>query len=295
MSIQNTLVKAFLRLTNYKKKQERLSFEEKQAENLPEPPVGMADKFAWETVAVDDAKAVWLGPENKPNGVLVYLHGGSYISGAFKEQWQYLADLCGRTKMAALLIDYKLAPQNPFPAGLDDVLNIVETLSITGDLPEKWFLLGDSAGAGLAVAVFYELREAGISLPKKMILMAGWFDLTVETPEIRQHSGIDPMFSFKKHIESANSYVGREDPKNPLISPLFGDVRNLPPTLMQCGTADLLVWENRRFYQKCLDASVDVRYEEYPNLFHDFMMIGFLPEARKARQSQAEFLLNSNI
>lgn len=294
MSFQNILVKAFLRLTNYKKRRSKLSFEERQAENLPKPPEKIADKFAFEMVAVDGAKAVWLSKENSPKGVLVYLHGGSYNAGAFKEQWQYLAEMCERTKMAALLVDYRLAPQNPFPAGLDDVLLILETLSAIGDLPEKWFLLGDSAGAGLAVAVFYELRDAGISLPQKMILMSGWFDLTIENPEIQKNPGIDPMLSFERMIESAKVYIGREDAKNPLISPLFGDVSSFPPTLMQCGTADLLVWENRQFYQKCLDAGVDVKYEEYPNLFHDFMMIAFLPETRKARQSQIEFLLSLN-
>jgi len=292
MSFQNTFVKAFLRLTNYKKRQAKLSFEERQKENLPKPPEDIAEKLTSETVEVDGARAVWLNAENKANGVLVYLHGGSYNAGAFKEQWQYLAEISEKMRMAALLIDYKLAPQNPFPAGLDDVLIIVETFSATGDLPEKWFLLGDSAGAGLAVAAFYALREAQISLPEKMILMSGWFDLTISIPEIRQNPNIDPMLTFERMVESAKVYAGSEDAKNPLISPLFGDVRAFPPTLMQCGTADLLVWENRKFYQKCLDAGVAVKYEEYPKLFHDFMMIAFLPEAREARQSQIEFLLS---
>lgn len=292
MSLQNILVKTFLRLTNYKIKQEKLSLEERQKENLPNPPESIANKFAWETVAVDGAKAVWLNKENAKNGVLVYLHGGSYVSGPYKEQWQYLDGMCEKTQMAALLIDYKLAPQNPFPAGLDDVLSILETLSAIGDLPENWFLLGDSAGAGLAVASFYELRDAEISLPKKMILMSGWFDLTMGSSEIQQNPHIDPMLTFNRLVESANVYIGSEDVKNPLVSPLYGDVADLPPTLMQCGTADLLVWENRKFYQKCLDAGVDVRYEEHPNLFHDFMMVAFLPEAKNARKSQVEFLLS---
>ncbi len=295
MSIQNTLVKAFLRLTNYKKRRGKLSIAERQSENLPAPPAHITKKIACEMVAVDCAKAVWLDREKSKNGVLVYLHGGSYNAGAFKIQWEYLADLCERTKMAALLIDYRLAPQNPFPAGLDDALSIVETLSATGDLPENWYLLGDSAGGGLAVAVFYELRAAEISLPKKIILMSGWFDLTIESPEIRENPNLDPMLSIERMVESAEMYIGEDDAKNVLISPLFGDVRDLPPTLMQCGTADLLIWENRKFYQKCRAAGLDVRYEEYPNLFHDFMMVGFLPETKSARESQTEFLLASKV
>jgi monoterpene epsilon-lactone hydrolase len=295
MSIQNILVKAFLRLTNYKKRQEKRSFEDKQTENLPQPPAALAAKFSCETVAVDGAKAVWLNKENSRSGALVYLHGGSYNAGAFNQQWEYLAEMCEKTGMAALLIDYRLAPQDPFPAGLDDALNILETLSAIGDLPAKWFLLGDSAGAGLAVAVFYELREAELSLPEKMILMSGWFDLSIESPEIRQNPAIDPMLSLERMILSAKVYIGGDTAKNPLISPIFGDLQRFPPVLIQCGTADLLIWENRRFYQKCRDAGVAVIYEEYPKLFHDFMMIGFVPEARTARNSQIEFLCSSNI
>ncbi len=290
MSIQNVFVKAFLRLTNYNKRQERLSYEEKQKENLSKPPEKIASRFNWEMVAVDGANAVWLAKENSANGVIVYLHGGSYTSGPFAVQWEYLADLCARTKMTALLIDYRLAPQNPFPAGLDDCLVILETLAAIGDLPDKWFLAGDSAGAGLAVATVFELRDAGIALPKKLILMAGGFDMTLTNPEIQKNPRLDPLLSYKRLLDSANAYVAQDNAKNPLISPLFGDVRGLPPTLIQCGTADLLVWDNRLFYQKCLDAGVAVKYEEYENAFHDFMMVAFLPEARTARQSQTEFL-----
>ncbi|HEY0459151.1 MAG TPA: alpha/beta hydrolase [Pyrinomonadaceae bacterium] len=292
MSFQNLLVKVFLRLSNYKKRREKLSFEEKQAENVPDAPPRIAGEFACETVSVEGAEGVWLARENSGNGVLVYLHGGSYVSGPFAQQWEYLAAMCRLTKMAALLIDYRLAPQNPFPGGLDDCLMLLETLSAIGDLPEKWFLLGDSAGAGLAVAVFYELRDAGISLPQKMILMSGWYDLTVANPEIQKNQNIDPMLSYENIVKSAAAYVGNEDAKNPLISPLFGDAGNLPPTLLQCGTADLLIFENRAFYQKCLQAGARVKYEEYDGLFHDFMMVALLPEARAARKSQVEFLLS---
>lgn len=290
MSLQNLFVKAYLRATFYKKRRARLSVEERQAENRPEPPEKIAAKTERENVSVDGAKAVWLNKKGAANGALVYLHGGSYNAGPFDEQWEYIADMCARTNLAALVIDYRLAPQNPFPAGLDDSLIIIETLLASGDLPEKWFLLGDSAGGGLAAAVCCELRDAGIALPQKLILMSGWYDLTMSSPEIYKNEAIDPMLSVERMTEAADWYRGTENAENPLISPLFADVKNFPPTLMQCGTADLLVWENRRLYQKLKAAGVDARYEEYPKLFHDFMMIGFLPEAQKARRSQAEFL-----
>jgi epsilon-lactone hydrolase len=290
MSIRNRLVIAYMRWKNYKADGDELTLEERQKDNLPAPPAAVAQRAAVEMLSIDGAKAVWLDKQNSENGVLVYLHGESYIAGPFGDQWLYLADMCRRTQMAALLIDYRLAPQNPFPCGLDDVLMIIETLRAIGDLPEKWFLLGDSAGAGLAVAAVYELREMDVSLPKKMILMSGWFDVTLENPDIQKNYHQDPMLSRARLTESANSYVGGDDPKNPLISPLYGDIRILPPTLVQIGTYDMFLWENRLFHRKCLDAKIDVQYEEYPNTFHDFMMVGFLPEAGQARKSQAEFL-----
>lgn len=292
MSVRNTLVKVYMRLTNYKASGDELTLEERQKDNQPEPPAAVAQKTSCEKLEIDGAKAVWLNRQNSKNGVLVYLHGGSYIAGPFSDQWLYLADMCRRTEMAALLIDYRLAPQNPFPRGLDDVITIVKTLRAGGELPEKWFLLGDSAGAGLAMAAVYKLRETDASLPKKLILMSGWFDVTLENPDIEKNYNQDPMLSRKRLTQSANSYVGSDDPKNPLISPLYGDVRHLPPTLIQIGTADIFLWENRALHRKCLDAAINVQYEEYPNTFHDFMMVGFLPEAKKARKSQAKFLLS---
>lgn len=290
MSIRNTLVKAYMRLRNYKSDGDELSLEERQKDNSPAPPAAVSEKMPCEKLETGGARAVWLDRQNSKNGVLVYLHGGSYIAGPFNDQWLYLADMCRRTKMSALLIDYGLAPQNPFPRGLNDVVTIIETLRAAGDLPEKWFLLGDSAGAGLAVAAVYKLRETNENLPKKLILMSGWFDVTLENPDIEKNYNQDPMLSRNRLTESANSYAGDNNPKNPLISPLYGDLAVLPPTLIQIGSSDMFLWDNREFHRKCLDAGVIVQYEEYANAFHDFMMVGFLPEAKKARKSQAEFL-----
>jgi acetyl esterase/lipase len=292
MSIRNTLIVAYMRLKNYKADGDELTLEERQKGSQPEPPAAVAQATLCEKLEIDGARAIWLNRRNSKNGALVYLHGGSYIAGPYGDQWTYLADMCRRTEMAALLIDYRLAPQNPFPRGLDDVITIIKTLRVSDDLPENWFLLGDSAGAGLAAAAVYKLRETNESLPKKLILMSGWFDLTLENPDICKNYNQDPMLSRRRLTESANSYIGDDDPKNPLISPLYGDASLFPPTLIQIGTFDMFLWDNRKLNQKCLDAGINVQYEEYANTFHDFMMVGFLPEAQKARQSQAEFLLS---
>lgn len=188
--------------------------------------------------------------------------------------------------MAGLLIDYRLAPQNPFPCGLNDVLTVLKNLDL-----QNYFILGDSAGGGLTVAACYKLSELGEMMPKKIILMSGWFDVTGDNPAIHLNAESDPMLLYKNLKICGKWYAGEENPKSPLISPIYGDVSILPPTLIQIGTNDLLLWDNRKFYLKCLEAGIEVRYEEYENTFHDFMLVGFLKEAKRARKLQVEFLL----
>ena len=193
---------------------------------------------------------------------------------------------CRSAGMAGLMIDYGFAPQHPFPFGIDEVIELVSRLG----LPENWFFLGDSSGAGMAVSLVFKLRELNKPLPKKLVLMSPWVDLTMENPDIAKTERDDPMMTAKRLSSAAAIYLGDADPRDPLVSPMFGDLTGLPPTLIQMGTADLLLADCRKFYQKCLDAGVDVRYEEVPEVFHDFMMLSFLPEAKRALRSQAEFL-----
>lgn len=286
MSLLNTIAKIYLNREKHRINLHGTSFEERQSKIASEPPNNIAKKGIFEKIEIEGAKATWLNRSNQINGVLVFLHGGSYTSGPYKEHWEYFADMCLRMKMAGILIDYKLAPQYPFPHGLNDVIAILQSLKL-----ENYFLLGDSAGAGLSVATCYKLNELGERLPKKMILMSGCFDVTVENPAIRLNAESDVMLTFKSIHESANAYVVNEDPRNRLISPIYGDVSILPPILIQIGTDDMLLWDNRKFYLKLLDAKIEVQYEEYENTFHDFMIVRFLPEAKKARNSQIEFLL----
>src|SRR5688572_8250639 len=138
MSILNSIVKIYLRREKLKNSLRQVTFEEKQAEIVSEPPVNIAKNC--EKIEVEGVRATWFNQADQKGGVLVFLHGGSYTSGPYKEHWEYFADICRRTNMAGILIDYKLAPQNPFPNGLNDVISILKGLKL-----ENYFLLGDSA------------------------------------------------------------------------------------------------------------------------------------------------------
>lgn len=278
-----TIAKLYARIV-FRKEDEFDSIGTQQKLSLPDPPKRYAARCRKTDIA--GVSCTWIDEANAKNGVLVYLHGGIFYFGPVREHWDYIADIARRAEMAALVIDYGMAPQRPFPAGLDDIVNVAAAL----DPANEWFFLGDSSGAAMAVAAFFALRERNKNLPAKMILMSPWMDVTLENPDIKLNEHEDPMMTVKRMLTAANEYAGQADLKDPLISPMFGEATGLPPILIQIGTSDLLLWDARKFSQKCLDAGVDARYEEYPNGFHDFMMLGFLPESKKALKSQADFL-----
>ena len=286
MSLQNRIAKIYVRLVFREKDEDFDSLKTQRDLSLPEPPKSIRRRC--EPAQIGAAKSFWIDRQNAARGVLIYLHGGAFYFGPVKEHWQYIARISRLAQMAALVIDYRMSPQNPFPAGFDDIIETVTNL----DLPGNLVFVGDSSGGGMCVAAFFRLRELKAKLPKKLILLSPWLDATLENPALELNKHEDAMMTVGRLSKAAGEYVAGDNPKNPLISPMFGDLEGLPPMLIQIGTADLFLWDCRKFYLKCLEADVDVKYEEYPNAFHDFMMLGFLPEAKRALKSQIEFLLS---
>lgn len=285
MSLRMELAKIYVRLV-FKEEGEFDSLKTQMELSLPEPPKGIAKRC--ERMEIGEAKSFWIDKENAKNGVLVYLHGGAFYFGPVKEHWDYIARVARLAKMAALVIDFRMSPEHPFPAALDDIIEAVTNI----DLPANWFFIGDSSGGGMCVSSFFKLKELSASLPKKLILLSPWLDATLENPAIDLNKHEDAFMTVERLLNAAREYCVNDDPKNPLISPMLGSIEGLPPTLIQMGTADLLLWDCRRFYLKCLDARIDVKYEETAGAFHDFMMLPFLPEAKRALRSQVEFLKN---
>jgi epsilon-lactone hydrolase len=285
MSLRMELAKIYVRLVFKEKDDEFDSLKTQRELSLPEPPKNIAKRC--EKVRVGEAKSIWIDKENAPNGVLVYLHGGAFYFGPVKEHWDFISRLSRAANMAALVVDFRMSPQSAFPAAIDDIVETVTKI----DLPANWFFIGDSSGGGMCVSAFFKLKESGaLSLPKKIIMLSPWVDASLENPAIDLNKHDDAFMTVGRLANAAREYVAGADAKDPLISPMYGALEGLPPTLIQQGTADLLLWDSRKFYFKCLDAGIDVRYEEYGNAFHDFMMLPFLPEAKKAVKSQIEFL-----
>lgn len=283
MSLRNSLAKLYVRLV-FRDEGPFDAYKTQKDLNVSEPPRRLASRCR--KAEIGGVNCFWIDEANKANGVLVYLHGGAFYFGPVKEHWDYIQLIARRTGMAALMVDYRLAPQHAYPAALDDILSAV----IESDLPERWFFLGDSSGGGKAVAATFRLKARGFTLPKKIIMMSPWVDATLTNPAINLNAHEDVMMTVERLSNAARAYAPDLNLKDPEISPIFGNVEGLPPVLIQMGTADLLLWDCRKFYLKCLDEGVDVRYEEYQDAFHDFMMLPFLPEAKRAIRSQVEFL-----
>lgn len=283
MSIQNKIAKLYVRFV-FRDDGPFDALKTQRQFNVPDPPRRLRRRT--ELVDHDSIRAFWMDRSNSDRGVLVYLHGGAFYFGPVKEHWQYFAHICRQSGMAGLMIDYGFAPQHPFPVGLDEIVELVSTL----DLPANWFFLGDSSGAGMAVSATFKLRASNGPLPKRLVLMSPWVDVTLQNPGIDSNKHEDVMMTVERLSNAARSYVGGADAADPLISPMFGDLKGLPPVLVQMGTADLLLSDCREFVRKCTNAGVDVRYEEVPDVFHDFMMLGFLPEAKRAIRTQVDFL-----
>ena len=277
-----------MRLINVKRILKRSTDRELHARSIPKPIRSVKRKHAVEKIQVNGCSAYWLSKGKMKNGVLVYLHGGAFVVGPIKWQWEYISDMSLKGDMAALVIDYRQLPDHPFPAGLNDVTHVLMNL-LDNERPDTWFLLGDSAGGNLALATTYQLRDKGYRLPSKLILMSPFLDASLQNPDIDKNEEDDPFLSRDLRT-GKKQYAPDEELYNPLVSPMFGKLEGLPPILLQVGTSEIMLWDSRKFYKKCREAGVEVEYEEYEGMFHAFQIVSMLPEAKEARKAQLKFL-----
>ncbi|HNR02644.1 MAG TPA: alpha/beta hydrolase [Anaerolineaceae bacterium] len=226
-----------------------------------------------------------------PNGaILLYLHGGAYALGSVDTHRALAARLALAADCSALAINYRLAPENPFPAALEDALTSYRWLLSEGYHPSKICLAGDSAGGGLAVAALLMLRDKGEPLPAGAVCFSPWFDLTLSGESMRRNRTMDPVLSRPVLEVYARYYTGENVAHNPYISPLFGDLYGLPPIHLQIGTDEVLLDDSMRFEEKARAAGVDVNLVTWQDMFHVFQLMPFLPQSREALKHAAIFV-----
>jgi epsilon-lactone hydrolase len=244
------------------------------------------------SIMVGDIPAEWVHPiRYSKDHALLYLHGGSYTMGSPALHRDLVHRIARRSGMSAVAIDYRLAPEHPYPAALEDAVFAYHWLLEQGVAPENVAIAGDSAGGGLTLALLMYLRDHGDPLPAAAALLAPWTDLTMSTDSDRELEAIDAQITMHGLLESADAYRGEHDAAEPLISPLFGDLHNLPPLLILAGTDEMLVDDSILFAEKANQAEVDVTLqirEHMGHVYPAFAMI--IPEGRQAIRFAGTFI-----
>jgi monoterpene epsilon-lactone hydrolase len=220
--------------------------------------------------------------------VLFYLHGGGFRLGSLRSHGELAARLGRASGMRVLFPEYRLAPEHPFPAAVEDVLTTWRWLQARHDGPVA--LAGDSAGGGLSMALMVSLRDAGDALPAAAVLMSPHVDMTTSGASVAERVEQDPVLTPAALHQMAADYLGGADPRTPLASPLFASLSGLPPLLIQAGTAELLLSDAERLAQAAIEAGVDARLEVQDGGPHVYQLLRDTPEAAAATRSIAGFL-----
>lgn len=221
--------------------------------------------------------------------VILYLHGGGYTTGSPRTHRALTGHLAVRCRARVFVPDYRLAPEHPFPAGLDDAVAAYRGLLDDGVEPGDVVIAGDSAGGGLAVAAALRLRELGQPLPRALVLFSPLTDLARDYPEVPPAGEV--MLTPAWLRECARHYVATADPGDPLISPVAADLGGLPPTLIQVGTDELLLPDSQRLFERLRSAGVRAELREFPDRWHVFQAsAGVLADADRALDEVAGFV-----
>ena len=239
-------------------------------------------------VQANGVSCEWVStPGADPAARLLYLHGGGYVIGNLNTHRDMAAVLSQVTGAVTLAVDYRLAPENPFPAAVDDALAAYRFLLANGpDGPADagaTFVAGDSAGGGLTLALLIAAREAGLPQPTAAVGMSAWTDLTQSGESFQTRAEADIRVSKRGLDGMAAAYLGDADARDPLASPLFADLQGLPPLLLQVGDAEVLLDDTRVFAERARAAGVSVTEEVVPHMFHVWQhQWGQVPEAMQA-------------
>lgn len=243
-----------------------------------------------ERISLDNFEMELISREAEPDDktdrlVILQLHGGGYVN-AFKNNYRIMAGLYSEAGDGAdvLSIDYRVAPENPYPAAFEDALEAYDWLLDRGYEENKIILAGDSAGGGLAMAVCHYLKDAGRKMPAGIIAMSPWTDVAATGSSYRDNYEIDPIFGQNEDsLIYDNPYVGENDPENPYISPMYGDFADFPPMLIQVGTHEMLLSDSETVAKKAKEAGVKVKLSVYEGMFHVFQMAAkLMPESKQA-------------
>ncbi len=252
----------------------------------------LASDITCEPCDLNGVAAEWVSaPNASPDRVLLYFHGGGYYRGSIDTVREMTSRMSRASGARALPIDYRLAPEHPFPAAVEDTLTAYRWLLDHGYSPHNIAVGGDSAGGGLTMALLLNARDAGLALPAAGVCLSPWVDLAQSGDSYVTKVSEDPSIT-KAYLDKYGAlYLGGADPKTPLASPLYADLQGLPPLLIQVGTAEVLLSDAAELASRARDAGVKVELDEWDQMTHVWQNNGDrIPESQEAVERIGTFI-----
>src|SRR5271169_1557513 len=294
MSVRSEMVRAGLRWLIKHRNHRELTVEQHRrfvtvAERLvPDPPPDT------QTLAVDanGGKADMIAtPGSEADRHVLFLHGGAFIIGSPKLYRHLTWRIASAARSRVVAVDYRLAPEHPFPAALEDAFTAYNWLLGQGTDPSRIAVMGDSAGGGLVFSLMLRLRDEGYPLPGAAVALSPWTDLALTGASLRVNAIYDPMLSADDPPLFVNDYLAGADPRAPYVSPLYGDPTGLPPTFIQVGSDEVLRDDAVRMADRMRAAGCQVELEIWPRMPHVWhVFVPLIPEARRAIERVGAFV-----
>ena len=249
-------------------------------------------KLQLAAVFADSVSAEWIVPSDAfTDRVILYLHGGAYNRGSINSHRSLVANIADAAQSRALVIDYRLAPEDPFPAAVEDAMIAYRWLLANNISPDQIVVVGDSAGGGLTLSMLVALRDAGEPLPVAAVCLSPWTDLAITGKSWSTKAKVELILDSKEVPKSAQLYLGNANPHTPLASPLYADLRGLPPLFIQVGTDEIMLSDSIRLAERAKTAGVDVNLEVWEGMFHVWhFAASVLPEGRQAIDRIGKFI-----
>jgi len=254
--------------------------------------IPLAKDVRREPIQIESIPAEWVStPEATEDRVVYYLHGGGYVMGSINTHRELASRIARAAEARVLLIDYRLSPENPFPAAVEDATIGYRWLLDNGVNPARIVVAGDSAGGGLTVATLISLKDQGLPAPAAAVCLSPWVDMEANGESMQSKAKVDPMVQREDILMIAKAYLGKANPRDPLASPIYADLTGLPPMLIQVGTAEVLLDDAKRLAKKAIDGEVMVTLEPWPDMIHVWQSFAvMLPEGRQAISVIGDFV-----
>jgi acetyl esterase/lipase len=289
MEVQKDFVFDMKDVKEFRAEFEKMFIKMKPAKGITLEEIQIGDIFA---------EKYSLTSKDSNSKVMLYLHGGGYFSGSYMSHRRFVSILCKKLEVHAYSINYRLAPEDPYPAGLDDAFFAYKWLIEEKSIPsEDIIIMGDSAGGGLTLALLHRIGIQSLPQPKAAICLSPWTDLTLTSETMKTKVEEDVFFNMKNMESSAKAYLQTHSPENPEISPIFADFNGFPPIFLQVGSREMLLNDSIIIAEKMKKQGVSVTVDLWEGMFHAFLIFRAIPilgkltsEFRKAMKNVKKFV-----